>query len=268
MIIDAHIHMGELFGMKRISMTTDMIDESMEKYKIDYVIMSNGSGAEVDGNQELLEECNQKNQLVCNEEAIAYARSRMGKVGVLLWARPRLEGCDEEFEALLSENLDVVKGIKIHPYHSKMEFDAPEMKPYLKLCEKYDLPCLVHSAVSYSTPDVIYEVAKEFPKVKIVMAHMGLGTNNERAIELIAKQDNLYGDTAWVKFETACKAIELCGEDKILFGTDSPIDGVDTYGKEDFYVPYFKQGPLSKEAYEKLMFRNAIQVYNISQFEK
>lgn len=32
--------------------------------------------------------------------------------------------------------------------------------------------------------------------------------------------------------------IRKCGVDKLLFGTDSPIDGVDTYAY-DFYKTYF-----------------------------
>jgi len=97
---------------------------------------------------------------------------------------------------------------------------------------------------------------------------MGLGTDNEKAIELIAKLPNLYGDTAWVRPEKVLRAIKICGSHKILFGTDNPINGVDTYDDDNFYNFYFNdmKNILSKEDYEKFIFKNALKLSNIKLF--
>lgn len=34
---------------------------------------------------------------------------------------------------------------------------------------------------------------------------------------------------------------KICGSDKILFGTDNPINGLDTYNDDDFYNKYFTE---------------------------
>ena len=107
-------------------------------------------------------------------------------------------------------------------------------------------------------------MALKYPDLNFVMAHLGLGTDNELAIELISKLPNLYGDTTWVSAEKALKAVKVCGPHKIMFGTDNPVDGVDTLGKE-IYQDYFQmvKQELTEEVYERLMCLNAKQIFNI-----
>ena len=49
-----------------------------------------------------------------------------------------------------------------------------------------------------------------------------------------------------------------------MFGTDNTIDGLDTYGKE-IYQDYFTlmKKEISKEDYDKLMYKTAIDVFKI-----
>lgn len=51
-------------------------------------------------------------------------------------------------------------------------------------------------------------MALKYPNVNFVMCHMGLATDNQEAIELIAKLPNLYGDTAWVRADMVYQAIK------------------------------------------------------------
>lgn len=102
------------------------------------------------------------------------------------------------------------------------------------------------------------------------MVHMGLGSDNKKAMELLGKADNLYGDTTWVPMSTTITATETYGSKRMLFGSDMPIDGVDTYkqnpqGERSLYQDYFHELPklISQEAYEDLMYRNAIRVFGL-----
>jgi hypothetical protein len=87
---------------------------------------------------------------------------------------------------------------------------------------------------------------------------------NEVAIELISKLPNLYGDTTWVKPENSLKMIKKCGIDKLLFGTDSPIDRIYTYDNQ-FYQTYFNdfKNELSSEDYDKLIYKNAVKLFKL-----
>jgi len=51
MIIDSHVHMG---SFAQINMPVETILQSMEKYAIDFSLVSNGSGVEVDHEQKLI----------------------------------------------------------------------------------------------------------------------------------------------------------------------------------------------------------------------
>ena len=113
-----------------------------------------------------------------------------------------------------------------------------------------------------------------FPKVNFVMVHMGLGTDNEKALNLLDKAENLYGDTTWVPMSTTLSAIEKYGSKKMMFGSDMPIDGVDTYlqnpkGDRSIYRDYFHQLPkmISEKSYADLMYNNAVKVFGLNRKE-
>lgn len=263
MIIDSHIHIGKIINF---NMPEETVLASMDKYGIDFSLVSNGEAAEVDHEQKPIPKEAQFGQIELNEKLIKFVRSNPDKLGALLWVKPISEGCTKELEKFLVKNKDVIYGIKVHPYHSKISFGSPEVAKYIELARKYSLPVVTHTASDYeSSPKVAYEVALKNPDVNFVMVHMGLGTDNEEAIELISKLPNLYGDTTWVTPDKALKAINICGADKILFGSDSPIDGLDTY---IFYKPYFQdmKNLLPKENYEKLMFKNAISLFKLKNY--
>ena len=51
MIIDAHVHIGDSLNMV---FSPELVLESMEKYNIDYALVSNVEGSEVDFDQVLV----------------------------------------------------------------------------------------------------------------------------------------------------------------------------------------------------------------------
>ena len=119
-------------------------------------------------------------------------------------------------------------------------------------------------------PIHVYNMAKKYPNVKFIMVHMGLGTDNKEAVELMAKADNLYADTTWVPVSTTMEVIRRYGSERVVFGTDSPIDGIDTYyynrtGEPSLYREYFNEleEKIGKEAYADLMYRNAMRIFKI-----
>lgn len=268
MIIDTHVHIGNMLGFV---MTEEMILESMRKYNIDYCIISNGDSGEFGHDLQPLPMEIQISQTESFKRSIRFARENTDKIGIMPWIKPATETADEELEELIRQNLDIVKGIKVHPYHSKTFFDSKRMEPYMKLAEKYNLPVMTHTGgCEEAHPKYVYNMAKKHPDVNFIMAHMGLGTDNKEAVDLMDKADNLYADTAWVPVQTTIEVIRRYGSKRVLFGSDSPIDGVDTYycnkeGQPSMYREYFNglEEKIGKEAYSDLMYRNAISFFNL-----
>ena len=267
MIIDSHVHIGELGGFH---MKPEHVIHSMEKYGVDYSLVSSGTAVEFDEQHGSLPEDWPYDQYSANLPTVEMARQYDGRIGVAVWCKPHTEGVNARLLRLLDEGCAYIKALKIHPYHSMMPVNAPQMQPYLRLAAERRIPMVVHSAGDeWSQPRYVYEAAKAFPDVTFVMVHMGLCTDNTQAIELIGSLPNLYGDTTWVRPEAALRLVKKYGAEKLLFGSDNPIDGEDTYA-HPFYRTYFGAFKewVTPEEYELIMHGNAERLFGLSISEK
>lgn len=266
MIIDTHVHVG---SVPQFHMPLEMVLESMEKYKIDYSLISNVEGVEFDEAGNPLPKAMQVNQVVLLKETLKLARKYPDKLGILVWIKPYGEVVTEELIRVIEENRDIIFGLKVHPFYSKTAMDDPKLEPYIELAERFAFPIVAHTGgCEEAEPIHVWNAAKKHPNVNFVMVHMGLGTDNREAIRLLKTLPNLYGDTTWVPMESTIEAVKTAGSGKMLFGSDNPIDGLDTYhnnpkGDICIYQSYFHEleGIIGRGAYEDLMFRNALRLF-------
>ncbi len=268
MIIDTHVHIGRVlnFNMKK-----EHVLYSMERYGIDYSIVSDCRGTESDHHQRVLPFILQTPQIKCIQETIDFAKAYPDKIGAALWLRPMHETADDKVYRIIEENREYVKALKFHPFHSAVNFDADKMEPFMELAKHFDLPVVVHTGgADHASCKRVYNMAQRHPDINFVMVHMGLGTDNTEAEKLIGMLPNLYGDTTWVSMKNTIRFIENNGDDKILFGSDNPIDGKDTYlhnkyGDRSIYQDYFHVLPdlIPKDSYEKLMWKNAVKLFSL-----
>lgn len=247
MIIDIHAHIGVVKG--KFNMPPEFQLEGMKKYNIDYALISNIA-------------CGYGNyELEGNIEAINTARENKDKLGVMLWCAPSETADIKAFEKLYNDNRDIIKGLKIHPDISGIRADSEAFYPYLSLAEKYSLPVLFHTQdTDFSKVRYVLNASEKFPDVKMILGHMSLASDNSEALEAVKNHKNIYADTAWVKSDIIERAKNLCAEDKIMFGTDSPIGGPDTYADPEYYPEYYKK--TGTEA-EKVMYTNAIRLFGL-----
>lgn len=268
-IIDTHTHIGgENVGF---CMTEAMVLEMMKKYQIDYALVSNGDAAEVDHKQQLLPDKVQVTQEEALKRALNFAKKYSEHIGVAVWVKPYRQGMTTELEQLMADNLNLIKAIKLHPFHSNISPTDERVLPYLEFASNHHLPVVSHTGgCEKASPLHLYEAAKMFPDIPFVMVHMGLGSDNLEALDLLGKLDNLYGDTTWVPVKTTLEAIQRYGSKKMMFGSDAPIDGIDTYlcnpkGEPSLYQEYFHVLPkkINVDAYENLMWRNAAELFQV-----
>ena len=269
MIIDTHVHIG---NMLNFNMSEEDVIYSMDKYGIDYSIVSSINAAEFDHSLRLVPEEYQHSQCECLKDAVAFAKKYPDRIGAAVWARPFVEKADYDLYKAIEDNRKLIKAIKFHPFHSNVPFDSEIMEPYIELAERYELPAVVHTGGSDAASCIrVFNMAKKHPRTNFVMVHMGLGTDNKEAIELVSKLPNLFGDTTWVPLNSTIQLIKTAGIEKVVFGSDNPIDGKDTYlhngfGERSLYQQYFNEARdlLSAEDYDRLMYKNALSLFNIS----
>jgi predicted TIM-barrel fold metal-dependent hydrolase len=108
-------------------------------------------------------------------------------------------------------------------------------------------------------------MALKYPDLTFIAAHMELITDNEFAIKVVTEVPNIFGDTAWVKPDSTLKTISKAGIEKIMFGTDNPVDGYETLN-HPFYKTYLGPGfkrKLGAAKYHRFMGINAAIIYNV-----
>lgn len=268
MIIDSHVHIGKMIGF---NMKESEVLYSMQKYGIDFSLVSNIEGAEYAHNRIKVPSLLQKSQKAVLTRTINFAKEHPDKIGALLWIKINSEMSIQEFDEYISNNRDVIYGLKLHPFHSITAPDEKAYEPYYELASKYNLPVVSHTGGCEEAQSIhLYNAAKNHPEINFVMVHMDLGTDNKKAIELLGKLPNLYGDTTWVPVKSIIEAVNKWGSEKIIFGSDNPIDGKDTYlhnktNDRSLYQEYFNElkTMISNSDYQNIMYKNAKKLFKI-----
>ena len=268
MIIDTHVHIGNMLGF---CLPREDILYSMEKYGISHSIVSSLNAAEFDHHIQPVPPEYLHSQIECLQDVVHFAKAFPDKISAAVWVRPFHEKADLALSKAIEENKNYIKAVKFHPFHSNIPFDSKQSEAFIELAEHYHLPVVTHTGGSDCASCIrVYNMAKKYPKTNFVMVHMGLGTDNLEAIELISKLPNLYGDTTWVPVKSTLQLIHTAGAEKIFFGSDNSIDGKDTYfcnrtGERSLYQQYFNEfkNMVSKEDYEMIMYKNAARIFDI-----
>jgi hypothetical protein len=94
-----------------------------------------------------------------------------------------------------------IVGVKVYLGYQSLYANDRRLVPFYKLCLRYDAPVIFHTGdtygsdarVKYSHPLPIDDVAVDFPKLKIVIAHMGNPWLVDTT-ELLYKNENVYAD--------------------------------------------------------------------------
>ena len=130
------------------------------------------------------------------------------------------------------------KGVKLWPLTGFYP-DGLQFYPFYERVEELGVPILCHTGIGptgtylkYCRPMYVDTIAVDFPKIKIIMAHIGFPWTSE-AIAVAAKNPNVYFDISmwepflkmapFAFFQTLIEAKMTCGINKILFGTDWPL---------------------------------------------
>jgi len=231
MIIDSHTHYG--LGSSWGSYTPEQVLEILGN-NIDYAICSNLEG---------IDSINLKSELDCNLDMISVSK-KYKKLLPLAVCQADKSLDNHVMKYLLSEFPQFI-GMKFHPECEKLPANSPKYDKYLELARKFKKPCLFHSGhikSRFSSPALIYEKAKEFPDVAIILGHLSTGPkdSHQEAIKILldsieSGSATLYCDTSWIDFGTGNleDVIELIetlkntskGDytNRILWASDAPV---------------------------------------------
>ena len=129
-----------------------------------------------------------------------------------------------------------LKGLKLGPIYQKFDPSKPLAYPLYAKANELKLPIMWHQGTSYvqngpleySNPILLDPVARSFPDLKMIVAHLGHPWYAETAC-LVRKHPNVYTDMSalstrpWQMYSAVITAMEYGIQDKIFFGTDFPF---------------------------------------------
>jgi predicted TIM-barrel fold metal-dependent hydrolase len=132
-----------------------------------------------------------------------------------------------------------LRGIKLLPMYAGFKPNAPELDDLWTYASKNSLPVLLHTGTTFidtaplecTLPRLLDDVAIRFPKVKIIMAHLGHPYEGE-CVATIRKHTNVYADCSALYYRPfqLYHSLMLVQEygvwNKVLFGTDYPFTTV------------------------------------------
>lgn len=123
--------------------------------------------------------------------------------------------------------MDKFVGVKFHPEYSRVPFNSYKNERLFELIEKLDKPILVHTWPSAehggeapcSTPELVADVARNRPGLKIIAGHMG-GPAWRETVRLVKNLENVWVDqtSSWNDVDKVNYAVRELGKDRVLFG--------------------------------------------------
>lgn len=110
--------------------------------------------------------------------------------------------------------------LKIHP--EALSFNENEMNDTCKMAMDLGVPLLIHTGENSNSSSLRFEtIIKRYNKLSFILCH---GRPFNETITLLKQYDNVYIDTAFISMEKLDAYIKHGFEDKILFGSDYPIN--------------------------------------------
>lgn len=153
-------------------------------------------------------------------------------------------------------------GIKLHPDFQQFNIDDPKMDAIYNEITGV-LPILFHTGdprYDYSSPVRLANVAKRFPNLKCIAAHMG-GYEKWNLIKCFMDTPNVYFDTSSSMFKLSGNQmrdiINMFGSDRFMWGSDFPMWNMEQE------IARLNALNLSEEMNAKIFYKNAVNFYGL-----
>lgn len=201
-------------------------------------------------------------------EYCAHDPDRLIAVGSVLPSHPDVAG---ELRRLIGTGL---RGVKVHPPHQLYAPNdylggrSPGLRALYATCEELRVPVIVHTGTSmfpgarnrFADPMLVEDVAVDFPKLTLVLAHGGRPFWTEQAVFLVRRFPQVYLDVSSVPPSRIPKyfpELERIAE-RVLFGSDWPGPGVRDIGEN---LRAFQELPYAGATIDRILTENPEKVF-------
>ena len=165
------------------------------------------------------------------------------------------------------------RALKVHPPHQLFRANAyqdtlPGLAEVYRVAQDAGVPVTIHTGTSvfpgarsrFGDPMDVDDVAIDFPKLKILLAHGGRPLWMEAAFFLVRRHPNVYLELSGIPparlLDYFPRLEELAG--KTIWGTDWPSPGIKSMRAN---VDAFNTLPLAEATRRKILFENAATIW-------
>ncbi|BBD73235.1 amidohydrolase [Sulfodiicoccus acidiphilus] len=170
-----------------------------------------------------------------------------------------------------------VSGFKLHPPHMWIkpndyrpeERGVKQLEVLYQFAEDHSLPVMIHTGTSsflpsrnkYGDPVFVDDVVVDFPRLKVILAHMGRPNWVGSAFQLVRIRKNLWGDVSSIPPKRLLNYLPRLEEvrDKMLYGSDVGDLGVKGLSSN---LEEFLQVSVSEESKVLMASTNPRQIYH------
>ena len=164
------------------------------------------------------------------------------------------------------------RGVKLHAAAGGFNMSDTRLWPMYKICEQLGAPIIGHSGpdqagVGLAEPQAFGRMLREFPQLKVVLAHMG-GATWTQALEIAQTFPNAFFDCCeiieWTGGTNApsekqlAQLIKDIGPERVMMGSDFPWYDLDHTVERVMQLPL-----LSNEEKEGILGANALRILNL-----
>ncbi|MCL2483924.1 MAG: amidohydrolase family protein [Firmicutes bacterium] len=177
-----------------------------------------------------------------------------------------------DFEKRYIEIEDLLKNkqiiaVKLFPGHEAFYLDDKRLEKVFKLCEKFDVPVAMHTGwenPEFSHPQFIAKIAKEHPKLKIVICHLYYPLI-DLCYQITKEHKNVYYDISSIADEQEnledvsliFNTIAKENIDRIIFGTDYYMCSIADH------IALVNSLDIKEEDKQKIFYDNAKRLYRL-----
>lgn len=171
---------------------------------------------------------------VPNEFVAEYVRKHGARAKGFACVEPMAPDASAKLEYAVREL--GMHGLKISPVYGGFDPWAREAGEVYRTCDRLGIPLLWHQSAGYASdctleygnPVLLDRIAREFPKLRMIVAHFGQPWIGETAV-LLRKHKQIFTDLSarfhrkWQLYNALMLALEYKVTDQILFGSDFPL---------------------------------------------
>lgn len=211
-------------------------------------------------------------------DVMGYQPSTNDWVAAFTKGRPRLVGLGSahpaatpdvraEVERVLGLGL---RALKVHPAHQLLYPNDERLYPLYEIAERRGVPVTIHSGTSvfpgaksrFTDPIFVDDVAVDFPRLRILLAHAGRPLWHDTAFFLARRHANVFLEVSGIPPKRLLDALPRLPDidHKVVWGTDWPSMGVKSLRAN---VEQLLSLPLPDAAKGRILWENGAAIFHV-----